>query len=97
MFHYFSQVYAKRLWAIVTLQAHVRRFIQQKKYRKLKIESRARRQRDLEARELEKKHGKKKAREIADAHFHETLEDMERKAEEEERVKRAMLMSNIEK
>ena len=63
----------------------------------LQIEHRAMRRKEQEARELEKKHGRKKAREIAEAHFQETIDDMERKEQEEERMKIAMLMSNKQK
>ena len=55
------------------------------------------RRKEQEARELEKKHGRKKAREIAEAHFQETIDDMERKEQEEERMKIAILMSNKQK
>lgn len=60
------------MWAIVKIQAHVRRMIAQRRYKKLKYEYRlhleALRIRKKEERDL-KDQGNKHAKEIADQHF----------------------------
>ena len=61
---------------------------------KFQIEYRARRAKEQEARELEKKFGKKKARDIAEQHYQETLEDMQRQDDLEEKQKQEMLRRN---
>ena len=55
----------------------------------MQIEYRARQEalklKELEAKQLEKQYGKKKAREVAEMKFQERIEDFERKEFEEER------------
>merc|ERR1712083_960735 len=67
--------YEKKLWAVIKIQSHVRKMIAMRHYRKLKIEYRAKsealRLREMEQRELERKYGKKKAKEVAEQNFQE--------------------------
>ena len=76
--------YRRRLWAVVTLQAHVRRMIAVRRYRKLRLEHRALAAKEREARDLEKKYGKRKAMEIAESNFAVTLAALQKREREEE-------------
>ena len=51
---------------------------------------------EKEAKDLEKKYGKKKAREIAEQHFQEKIEDIQRQEDMEERQKNEILRRNRE-
>lgn len=66
------RAYSKKMWAIIKIQAHVRRLIAQRRYKKLKYEYRlhieALKMRKKEEKEL-KDQGNKRAKEIADQHF----------------------------
>ena len=70
--HLVRKMYHKKMWAIVKIQAHVRRLIAQRKYKKTKYEYRlhieALRLRKIEERKL-KDQGNKRAKEIAEQHF----------------------------
>lgn len=83
------------------MQSHVRRMIAQRQYRKLKIEYRAKAEalklREMEQRELERKFGKKKAKEVAEQNFQDRIEDFERKEFEEERRKEQKARINQER
>ncbi|XP_051159362.1 myosin-VIIa [Leptopilina boulardi] len=80
--HLVRGMYRKKMWAIVKIQAHVRRLIAQRRYKKIMYEYRlhveALRLRKKEEREL-KDQGNKRAKEIAEQHFRERLQELERK------------------
>ena len=68
---------ARKKWAVITIQSHVRRMIAQREYRKMKIERRALQEalrlKEEEARAMEKKYGKKRAREEAERKFQQRI------------------------
>merc|ERR550532_2983642 len=72
-----------------------------RQYRKMRIEYRARaealKQKEKEQRELERKFGKKKAKEVAEQNFQDRIEDFERQEYEEERRKDEKAKLNQEK
>lgn len=64
--------YGYKMWAIITIQSHVRRMIAQRKFKKVKFEQKrlieAMRLKKKEEREL-KDAGNKRAKEIAEQHY----------------------------
>merc|ERR550532_916705 len=72
-----------------------------RQYRKMRIEYRAKAEalklKEKEQRELERKYGKKKAKEVAEQNFQERIEDLERQEYEEERRKEQKARLNQEK
>ena len=70
--------FARKKWAVITIQSHVRRMIAQREYRKMRIERRALQEalrlKEEEARAMEKKYGKKRAREEAERKFQQRIE-----------------------
>jgi hypothetical protein len=66
--------------------------IAQKQFRKLRVEYRAQRDKEDEMRRLEKKHGKKKGREMAETQYKNFLE--KHKQEEYEEVQKQEEMMN---
>merc|ERR1719323_713973 len=72
-----------------------------RQYRKMRIEYRAKNEalklKEMEQRELERKYGKKKAKEVAEQNFQDRIEDFERKEYEEERRKEQKARLNQEK
>ncbi|KAJ9583263.1 hypothetical protein L9F63_022396, partial [Diploptera punctata] len=76
------RMYRHKMWAIVKIQAHVRRLIAQRRFNKLKFDYRhhieALRLRKKEEREL-KEAGNKRAKEIAEQNYRERMLELERK------------------
>uniref|UniRef100_A0A182SCD0 Myosin-VIIa n=1 Tax=Anopheles maculatus TaxID=74869 RepID=A0A182SCD0_9DIPT len=74
--------YGHKMWAVIKIQSHVRRMIAMKRYHKLKLEYRrhheALRLRRMEEEEL-KHQGNKRAKEIAEQHYRDRLNEIERK------------------
>uniref|UniRef100_A0A8D8Y3H0 Myosin-VIIa n=1 Tax=Cacopsylla melanoneura TaxID=428564 RepID=A0A8D8Y3H0_9HEMI len=94
------RMFAQKMWAIVKIQAHVRRMIAQRHYQKLRFEY----QSQIEALKLKRKEerelkeaGNKRAKEIAEQHYRDRLEELERKEleiENEER-RRMQIKKNL--
>ncbi|XP_026680167.1 LOW QUALITY PROTEIN: myosin-VIIa-like [Diaphorina citri] len=85
------RMYAQKMWAIVKIQAHVRRMIAQRHYQKLQFEY----QSQIEALKLKRKEerelkeaGNKRAKEIAEQHYRDRLQEIERKEMEQENEER---------
>ena len=95
------RIYEKKLWAVIKIQSHIRRLIAMRQYRKMRIEYRAKAEalklKEKEQRELERKYGKKKAKEVAEQNFQDRIEDFERQEYEEERRKEQKAKLNQEK
>ena len=87
--------FARKKWAVITIQSHVRRMIAQREYRKMRIERRALQEalrlKEEEARAMEKKYGKKRAREEAERKFQQRIDDFERQELENDEREREML------
>jgi myosin-7 len=83
--------YGYKMWAIVKIQAHMRRIIAMKRYEKLKLEYRRHREamrlKMMEEEEL-KHQGNKRAKEIAEKNYLQRLNEIERKEMEVEMEER---------
>ncbi|XP_014247796.1 myosin-VIIa isoform X2 [Cimex lectularius] len=81
------EMFAKKMWAIVKIQSHVRRIIAQRRYAKIKLEYRqhfeALKMKKIEEKEL-KDAGNKRAKEIAERHYRDRMEELERREHEQE-------------
>jgi myosin VIIa len=88
--------YGYKMWAIVKIQAHMRRIIAMRRYKKLKLEYRRHREamRLKMKEEEELKHqGNKRAKEIAEKNYLQRLNEIERREMEEVEMDRL----NVEK
>lgn len=83
--------YGVKMWAILKIQSHIRKLIAMKRYKKLKLEYRrhneALRMRKLEEDQL-KRQGNKRAQEIAEKHYLDRLNEIERREHEIEMEER---------
>ncbi|KAK9510245.1 hypothetical protein O3M35_005070 [Rhynocoris fuscipes] len=81
------EAFAKKMAAIVKIQSHVRRVIAQRRFTKIKMEYRqqieALKMKKIEEKEL-KEAGNKRAKEIAERHYRDRLEELERREHEQE-------------
>lgn len=83
--------YGHKMWAIIKIQSHVRKMIAMRKYKKLREDYRkyneALRIRRIEEQEL-RHQGNKHAKEIAEKHYRERLNELERRDFEQEMEQR---------
>ncbi|XP_055300601.1 myosin-VIIa isoform X1 [Sitodiplosis mosellana] len=83
--------YGQKMWAIIKIQSHVRKMIAMRKYHKLREDYRkyneALRIRRMEEQEL-RHQGNKHAKEIAEKHYRERLNELERRDFEQEMEQR---------
>uniref|UniRef100_A0A0A9Z3B2 Myosin-VIIa n=2 Tax=Lygus hesperus TaxID=30085 RepID=A0A0A9Z3B2_LYGHE len=79
--------FRKKMRAIVKIQSHVRRLIAQRRYAKVKLEYKqqveALKLKKMEEKELSQA-GNKRAKEIAERHYRDRLEELERREQEQE-------------
>ena len=75
----------KERWAIVFIQRKVREMIKRRQDKKRRIEEKARKEIKLQEKDLEKKYGKKKAKEMSDKMLLEVIARLEKEDEDNNR------------
>ena len=75
----------KERWAIVFIQRKVREMIKRRQDKKRRIEEKARKEIKLQEKELEKKYGKKKAKEMSEKKLLEVIARLEKEDEDNNR------------
>ena len=75
----------KERWAIVFIQRKVREMIKRRQEKKRRIEEKARKEIKLQEKELEKKYGKKKAKEMSEKKLLEVIARLEKEDEDNNR------------
>ena len=75
----------KERWAIVFIQRKVREMIKRRQDRKRRIEEKARKEIKLQEKDLEKKYGKKKAKEMSEKKLLEVIARLEKEDEDNNR------------
>ena len=75
----------KERWAIVFIQRKVREMIKRRQDKKRRIEEKARKEIKLQEKDLEKKYGKKKAKEMSEKKLLEVIARLEKEDEDNNR------------
>ena len=75
----------KERWAIVFIQRKVREMIKRRQDKKRRIEEKARKEIKLQEKDLEKKYGKKKAKELSEKKLLEVIARLEKEDEDNNR------------
>ena len=75
----------KERWAIVFIQRKVREMIKRRQEKKRRIEEKARKEIKLQEKDLEKKYGKKKAKEMSEKKLLEVIARLEKEDEDNNR------------
>ena len=75
----------KERWAIVFIQRKVREMIKRRQEKKRRIEDKARKEIKLQEKDLEKKYGKKKAKEMSEKKLLEVIARLEKEDEDNNR------------